>query len=310
MKRFKNILYVADRPDTGSAAFIRALDLAKSNQARLTVMDVIEPLNWSSDYTTRFGSDFTSLLHDRRLSELEEMTAPCANEGGTIHTRVSVGTPFLEVIRAVLRDGYDLVIKNAEAPRGLVQNAFGPNDRHLIRKCPAPVWIDRSDRPRPYRKILAAVDPLSDAGSQLDRLIMDLAHAFVAWEHAEVHVVHAWRLQGESILRSGRADIPQHQVEAILVAERKRHASALEKLLMHYDLSLGSARVHFAKSSPTPLIAELSHKLPADLIVMGTAGRTGIPGFFIGNTAESVLQTTDIPVIAVKPAGFVSPVAA
>ena len=45
-----------------------------------------------------------------------------------------------------------------------------------------------------------------------------------------------------------------------------------------------------------------------DLIVMGTIARTGIPGLFIGNTAESILQRVDCSVLAVKPDGFVSPV--
>jgi len=35
---------------------------------------------------------------------------------------------------------------------------------------------------------------------------------------------------------------------------------------------------------------------------------SGVPGFFMGNTAEEVLQTTMASVLAVKPAGFVSPV--
>ncbi len=46
----------------------------------------------------------------------------------------------------------------------------------------------------------------------------------------------------------------------------------------------------------------------ADLLVMGTVCRTGVPGFFIGNTAEDVLQQVDCSVLAVKPKGFVTPV--
>ena len=42
---------------------------------------------------------------------------------------------------------------------------------------------------------------------------------------------------------------------------------------------------------------------------MGTVARTGIPGLLIGNTAESVLSQVGCSVIAVKPDGFVSPVA-
>jgi nucleotide-binding universal stress UspA family protein len=46
-----------------------------------------------------------------------------------------------------------------------------------------------------------------------------------------------------------------------------------------------------------------------DTIVMGTVGRTGISGLFIGNTAEAILSGVNCSVIAVKPPGFVSPVA-
>ena len=59
---------------------------------------------------------------------------------------------------------------------------------------------------------------------------------------------------------------------------------------------------------PAPTLRALSQELKADLIVMGTVGRTGIPGFFIGNTAEELLQTSQASILAVKPTGFRSPV--
>ncbi|HOO52306.1 MAG TPA: universal stress protein [Alphaproteobacteria bacterium] len=43
-------------------------------------------------------------------------------------------------------------------------------------------------------------------------------------------------------------------------------------------------------------------------MVMGTVGRTGIPGFFIGNTADSVLRQVGCSVLAIKPKGFSTPV--
>ena len=47
-----------------------------------------------------------------------------------------------------------------------------------------------------------------------------------------------------------------------------------------------------------------------DLLVLGTVARTGIAGYVIGNTAEAVLSQVTCSVLAVKPEGFVSPVAA
>ena len=56
------------------------------------------------------------------------------------------------------------------------------------------------------------------------------------------------------------------------------------------------------------MIPKLAHEKQVDLIVMGTVCRTGIGGFFIGNTAEKILQDVDCSVLTVKPEGFVSPV--
>ena len=305
MNRFKNILFVADQPGIESTTFRNALALANANDASLTVMDVVEPMVWSAENQARFGTDLTTILRDRRLDELESMTNPHCNDHLMIRTHVVIGTPFLEVIRAILRNRFDLVIKTAEKVQGLLSSALGPNDQHLVRKCPCPVWIDREEAAHPYHKILAAVDPLED-DKDLSRLVLDLA--FSIESDAEVHVVHGWRLPGESSLRNGRARLPKVELDQLLGEQERLHADAMAGLLSHYDLQLSDDHVHFEKSEATPLIARLAKQLPADLVVTGTVGRTGIPGFFIGNTAESLMQVLNLPVLAVKPAKFVSPV--
>ncbi|MFP4125555.1 MAG: universal stress protein [Alphaproteobacteria bacterium] len=45
-----------------------------------------------------------------------------------------------------------------------------------------------------------------------------------------------------------------------------------------------------------------------DLIVMGTLARSGVPGFFMGNTAVDGLRQVDTSVVTLKPEGFSSPV--
>lgn len=44
MKRFRNILFVMESGPNDQVAFERAVSLATSNQARLTVIEVLEPL--------------------------------------------------------------------------------------------------------------------------------------------------------------------------------------------------------------------------------------------------------------------------
>ena len=56
------------------------------------------------------------------------------------------------------------------------------------------------------------------------------------------------------------------------------------------------------------MIPGFAQKERVELIIMGTVGRTGISGFFIGNTAEAILGRVDCSVLAVKPPGFETPV--
>ena len=56
------------------------------------------------------------------------------------------------------------------------------------------------------------------------------------------------------------------------------------------------------------LIPDLAAKKEVELIVMGTVSRTGIPALLIGNTAEVILNNLECSVLAVKPAGFITPV--
>ena len=63
--------------------------------------------------------------------------------------------------------------------------------------------------------------------------------------------------------------------------------------------------------APTPLVSlpKLAQQLDAEMVVIGTIGRTGLSAAIIGNTAEHVIDRLDCDVLAVKPAGFICPLA-
>jgi nucleotide-binding universal stress UspA family protein len=102
--------------------------------------------------------------------------------------------------------------------------------------------------------------------------------------------------------------MPRERLEEVLKEQEYMHTEALSELLSHYDMAPDDSNVHCEKSDAAPLITGIAKDLPADLIVTGTVGRTGIPGFFIGNMAESLMQALDMAVLTVKSTKFVSPV--
>jgi nucleotide-binding universal stress UspA family protein len=127
-------------------------------------------------------------------------------------------------------------------------------------------------------------------------------------ESAKLHVVHAWQFEGESYLRSPRVNLSNEQVDAIVSNTHLKHEQQLNKILRDYNMSASNDHVSLIKSVPYKGILSKAKDIHSDLIVMGTVGRTGLPGFFIGNTAEDVLQSAQCSVLAVKPDGFISPV--
>ena len=309
MKRFKNILFIADRDDGLQAALERAFSVAETNRARLTVMDITPDTGLADYFQQSYGINLNAQLREQRLEALDALVRPHTDAGHAIYTKVVTGTPFIEVVHAVQRNGHDLVMKVSQHNTGLASTLFGSNDMHLLRKCPCPVWIDRPTKTPPYQRVLAAVDPFDDESGNLQRLILDLATSLAGREQAALEVVHAWQLPGESILRDGRGRIPAAELDVLLEVREKRHRQALDTLLADYGLSSKADNVHLDKGKPAHVMSGCANKNKADLFVLGTLGRVGIPGLIIGNTAEDVLSETQTAVLAVKPGGFVSPLA-
>ena len=67
-------------------------------------------------------------------------------------------------------------------------------------------------------------------------------------------------------------------------------------------------QAHLVKGPARKEIPELATRIEADLVVMGTVARTGIPGFIMGNTAETILNRIESSVLAIKPPSFATPV--
>lgn len=58
---------------------------------------------------------------------------------------------------------------------------------------------------------------------------------------------------------------------------------------------------HVIAGAPGPSIIEAAKEYQADLIVMGTHGRTGLARLLMGSVAEHVLRHAECPVLTIKP---------
>jgi len=319
MKRFSNILLIADEGTDYSAALKRAVALARNNQALLTVCAVVDavPTDMQMAITAVTPTELQNITVAEKRDWLGEVVKSVTADGVPLESKVLIGKPFIEIIRQVLESDHDLIIKCAEVAGGLSGMLFGSTDMHLMRKCPCPVWIIKPTEHHKYRRILAAVDqdPEEAVKDVLNRQILEMTTSLALSEFCEAHVVHAWNVIGENILRSRRSGFPVTEIDAMMKEEASARRRWLEDLVRSYGSKVDKSAVdilepqlHVIKGRAEHVVPAIARELAVDLVVMGTVARTGIDGFFIGNTAENILTQLDCSVLTIKPPGFTSPV--
>ena len=322
MNRFKNILCVVDPRQSIETVLERAVSLAENNQAALTVATVAPRV--TAGIGMPDGGPISAELQEAAIVEsrqlMEDGVAPFRSRI-TFETKVLMGTAFLEIIREVLRHGHDLVIKAPEDPAWL-DRLFGSDDMHLLRKCPCPLWLVKPSSSKSYKRILAAVDVDADHPDaelalrhRLNVKILELAISLALSDFAELHVAHAWEAIGEGAMRGTFLSHGDAEIIAYVQQVLQQHDQGLDDLLNDVIERQGKEAIrflspnkHLIKGLPRKEIPRLAKALQADLVVMGTVARSGVPGFFIGNTAEAILEQIDCSVLAVKPEGFETPV--
>jgi nucleotide-binding universal stress UspA family protein len=316
MKRFSNILFVAHPGADDTEALGQAVTLANNNQSKLTVVghvDASDKEKAASDIKT---TQLLEAMVEQRRDELDSLIASTSKTGSENEVKVLVGRGYLEIIRKVVRHERDLLIKSAEPIDGIVQS-FSSTDMKLLRKCPCPIWVIKSTQQKGYLEILAALDydPDDSSADLLNGQILEMATSLTLANFAELHIIHAWRLPHEGFLRSPRSGLSGVDVDEMMQSEESTRRQWLEALVNKHCAAQGKEavdflkpKIHLPQGDASHLVPELANELGAELVVMGTVGRTGIPGMVIGNTAETILRRIDSSVLAVKPAGFVSPV--
>lgn len=307
MKQFKNILYAADASQQSIQGLKQAFSLSRNHEASLTLLALYPTLPSKLE---SHKAPFEEFLKQKIEADLKAANEVVPTDLSQI-TRIIKDTDSplaIELIRHAIRSESDLIIKEAEPKKTEGFKAF---DMTLLRKAPCPVWLSRPiDIPRENIRVCVAIDPLDeeDSLSELSMELLQTARLIADSCSGTLEIVSFWEYAYESyISHNVRVDVSSQEVAQALQGAQSYHYGELNKLIKSSGIS-GKQNIHHLRGKASELLGDFAKEKKIDIMVMGTVSRTGIAGFFIGNTAENVFEELTCSLLALKPRGFVSPI--
>jgi len=291
MEALRNILVVMEPGADSQPAFDAAMVLARRHGSRLELLlAVFQDLHvaYFEPMTATLQEFHDSIMAGHRAM-LERYVQLAAEEGVNAIGEALWGTPFHEIVLArVAATRPDLVVKHSVYHNRIERTLFTGSDWHLIRDCPVPLLLVKEAGRLVGSRILVCVDPMHthDKPAALDKQLLGRGAALAHRLQGELHALHVFSVPapvgviGDAYIAS--AAMPP--VEESLASARGAFAA------LAASHGLPADRAHFTVGLPARDIVQQVRALDAGIVVMGAVSRRRLERWFVGSTAESVLD--------------------
>lgn len=280
MGKYNRILVAVDGSDASLHALQESFKLANNWVAVVSVTPFFEgdlrllgmP---KSDRLTREPCE-TALAQAQELAAAAGALIQPICEAGVLHERI--------VARAEV-GSRDLIVMGTRGHGLLDRTLAGSVTRRVIEISHKDILVVPVEAEVAWGRIIVATDGSPNSQAAAARAL-DLAQSY----GSELKVLSVINIP-ESINGQAADLAPElfttHQGYVAAITDR-----AAERSLQ----AEGLVRV----GRPHQMIADLARELPADLIIMGSHGRTGLKRLFLGSVTEKVIGQAPCPVLVVK----------
>lgn len=306
MEKYQKILAVVDPTTEDQKALKRAAELASKTGASITAFLTI--YDFSYEMTTMLSSDEREAMRQSVISDrtqwIESLIADLELTNNSVDCKVIWhNRPFEQIITQVLEHDYDIVIKGTHQHDKLKSVIFTPTDWHILRKCPCPVLLVKEHLWPENGNVLAALNIGSDEkehNSLNDKITAEAKHLAKVM-NANLHLVNSFPGTPVNIA----IEIPEFNANEYNDTMQKHHQDAMAEHAKAFNVA--TEQTHIKEGLPEDVIQKVADEIDAELVILGTIGRTGLSAALIGNTAEHVIDRLNCDVLALKPDGYVSP---
>jgi universal stress protein E len=314
MQPIRRILVAIKNPAARALPGVnKAAQIAKGLKAQLTLFhDIATPVYAEAlqgrDVDIR---SWQREVQTARREQLEKIATRVRKHGIGVDVAADWDfPPFEAIIRKAQRISADLLV---------VENHHGSGDRparhparwllaytdwELLRLCPIPVLLVKNRRLYHRPRVLAAIDPSHAHAkpSNLDRQILRAGVQLVHALHGELHALHALLppIPVAPAMPDGPLiDIGAEREELQEIARRK-----LADAVDGFDVK--RSHCHLVEGRANDVIPRTAKRERCSIVAMGVVSRSGLRRFFIGNTAEFVMDAVTSDILVVKPPDFES----
>lgn len=211
-----------------------------------------------------------------------EKTARAQAPGVTLRVESRLGAPVASIVEVSAR--YELVVIGSRGLGGFKGMLLGSVSTGVVANALTDVVVVRGEAaPDPAAPVVVGVDP-SPAGQRA----LEAAFAAAQRRGCALHAVHAW--QGPTV--EAGAD-QEHQWQQQIADELAVQVAAVAA---RYP----SVQVETMTHRDRPAAALLARAQTAQLLVVGTRGRSEIKGMVLGSTSRAMVQHAPCPVMVVR----------
>ncbi len=284
-QRFRTILVATDFSKTATAALKWATEVARGHGARIEVIHAVEAVSMQS-MPVALQEELT-----RSLTLLEETVRQAGVE---VSSRFEHGKPWEVITEAERERQADLIVIGSRGQTAYAPPLLGSRADRVLRTAVAPVLTVHpgdAGRETTIRTVLVATD-FSEEAALATSCAVRFARALPP--RPRIVLLHAWQplVQYEyawSGVPINPADDAIDQAETLLASA----AAALAGDDVDVETTL-------RQGYPAHVIENEARALGADLIALGTHGRSGLKRMLLGSVAERVLHHAPCPVLTVR----------
>lgn len=303
--KFNNILVVLNPENDKQYALARAVRLVKEQKSEVPVKITVflAAYDLSYEISALLSAEEREEMHRgviaQRQKEIQPYLEKYADPMIEFRPIVVWSSNEAEAISVeVEKNNYDLVVKYTKEEESLTSLIFTPMDWQLLRKCPTPMLVVRDGDWKHQRRILVAVNVSGDEdyhetfNKSLVSLSIDLADNL---ERGNIHLVSAYPPTPINMA----IDLPEFHTSEYTNGIRGQYLINMKALRQSFGID--EDHTHVREGFPEDVIPDVAKELEAELVVLGTLGRTGLSAALLGNTAEHVISKLSCNLLAIKP---------